>query len=108
MASTSNLRREVLQLYREIVRTSKAFSGQLDANGKDYATLVMSSARKEIEAASDIDSREEIYRRLVVGRDALHRIHDKVSLPQFTDRMQSSHGKTSKVTDVGDLHNVHR
>lgn len=78
MAAATNLRREALQLYREIVRTTKVFSGQLDGQGQDYATVLCASARKEFEEARALTSREEIYRRLVVGRDALHRIHDKV------------------------------
>lgn len=78
MASSANLRKEALQLYREIVRTSKFFSGQLDANGKDYATLLSTSARKEFEQARSLTSREEIFRRIVVGREALHQVHDKV------------------------------
>lgn len=78
MAATSNLRREALQLYREVVRTTRVFSGQLDTQGQDYATVLRASARKEFEKARGLTSREEIYRRLVVGRDALHQIHDKV------------------------------
>lgn len=78
MAATSNLRREALQLYREVVRTSKFFAGQLDANGKDYAVLLSASARKEFEDARSLTSREEISRRIVVGRDALHQVHEKV------------------------------
>lgn len=80
MGSTGSLRREVLQLYREIVRTTKVFAGLADSNGRDYAAVLTLSARKEIEAARTIESREEIYKRLVVGRDALHQIHDKVSV----------------------------
>lgn len=79
MAATTNLRKEALQLYREIVRTAKFFSGQLDANGQDYAYVLCVSARKEFEEARSLTSREEIYRKLVVGRDALHQVQDKVS-----------------------------
>lgn len=81
MASSSNLRREALQLYREIVRTSKLFAGQLDANGKNYAVVISASARKEFEDARLLTSREEIFRKIVVGRDALHQIHEKVGSP---------------------------
>ena len=84
MASSTNLRREALQLYREIVRTSKVFAGQVDANGKDYATALAASARKEFEEARSLTSREEVFRRIVVGRDALHQIHDKVRVKSRT------------------------
>lgn len=78
MASSANLRKEALQLYREIVRTSKVFAGQLDANGKDYAALLSASARKEFEDSRSLTSREDIFRRIVIGRDALHQIHEQV------------------------------
>jgi len=79
MASTANLRREALQLYREILRTTRVFAGQTDPSGRDYAAALAASARSEFESSRSVTDAEEIYRRLVVGRDALHQIHDKVS-----------------------------
>lgn len=73
-----NLRKDVLRLYRDILRTARVFHRQLDASGQDYAALLAASARKEFESARTITSREQIYRRLIVGRDALYQIHDKV------------------------------
>lgn len=79
MAARSALRSEVLQFYREVLRTTRVFSGQLDPSKRDTATMLATSARKEIEGTRDIESSEEIYRRLVVGREALYQIHDMVS-----------------------------
>lgn len=80
MTSQANLRREVLQLYREILRTTRIFAGQKDASHNDYSVVIARSARAEFERARGVISQEEIVKRIVVGRDALHQIHEKVSI----------------------------
>lgn len=75
---TGALRHEVLALYREILRTARVFRGQKDAQGVEWMARLVHSARQEFAAAKDITDSGEITRRLIVGRDALYSIHEKV------------------------------
>lgn len=88
MSSRASVRKEVLQLYREIIRTIRIFSGVQDASSRDYAALLARSARKEMEEGRNITSTEEAYRRIVVGRHALHEIQQKVSDTFLTNRLR--------------------
>ncbi len=79
MSSPGAIRSEVLSLYREILRTARVFRGQKDASGSDWMPRLLTSARHEFQSARDLTDPVEISRRLVVGRDALYQIHEKVS-----------------------------
>lgn len=74
----NKLRGEVLALYREILRTSRVFRGQKNKHGDDWGKLIVRSARSEIEEARSMSDSEEVTRRIVVGRDALYKIHEKI------------------------------
>lgn len=77
MAARTSLRREALALYREILRTARAFTGQRDGAGRDYVAVLAASARREFEDARGAGA-EEAARRVVVGREALYKLHDMV------------------------------
>lgn len=74
----SSLRQEVLQLYREILRTARVFRGQQDGQQQDYCQAVCKSARKEIESFRSLTSHEEVLRHLVTARTALEQVQQKV------------------------------
>lgn len=72
------LRRQVLQLYRDVLRTARLFRGQNDARGADFCVQISKSARDEIEGARTLSNREEIMRRIIGGNEALREIQEKV------------------------------
>lgn len=74
----SKFRQEVLQLYREILRTARVFRGHSDAHQRDNCDTVCRSARTEIEKARNLTSSEEILRHLVAARAALQQVQEKV------------------------------
>lgn len=78
MAMSNQLRQEVLQMYREILRTARVFRGQLDAQREDYCRVICKSARTEMNNARAITSQEEIMRRIVTARAALENVQSKV------------------------------
>lgn len=80
---SSQVRQQVLQLYREILRTARLFRGQVDQNNRDYCQLICRSARSEIDKARNLSSSEEVMRRIITGRVALDEIQQKVCFPNF-------------------------
>lgn len=78
MATSNQLRQEVLQMYREILRTARVFRGQLDGQCEDYCRVICTSARTELNNARKLTSQEEIMRRIVTARAALENVQRKV------------------------------
>ncbi|CAN8064740.1 unnamed protein product [Agarophyton chilense] len=79
MGSLSSLRHEALQLYRDILRTARIFRGQTNDKMQNMESELRKSARREFEQNRTLISREDICRSLVVGRDALHQIQEKIA-----------------------------
>lgn len=75
-ATTS--RREALSLYREILRTSKAFHW-CDEEGIPWNQRLRAEARKEFEASKEENDPLIIARMLVTGRDCVQQIQHKFS-----------------------------
>jgi Complex 1 protein (LYR family) len=75
--SASNTRKEALSLYREILRTAKAFHWVDDSTGLHWNHRLKSEARKEFEASKDETDPLIIARMLVTGRDCVQQIQNK-------------------------------
>ena len=69
-------RREALSLYREILRTCKAFHW-CDDNGVPWNQRLRNEARKEFEASKEETDPLIIARMLVTGRDCVQQIQHK-------------------------------
>jgi len=67
---------EAIHLYREIIRTAKAFSWAND-DGVPWSKVLVESARKEIEAAREEKDPEVLARLLVSGRDCLMEVQNR-------------------------------
>jgi hypothetical protein len=72
----SSTRREVLSLYREILRTCKAFHW-CDDQGKPWNIRLKQEARREFEAARDEKDPLIVARLLVTGRDCVQQVQNK-------------------------------
>ncbi|EQC39303.1 hypothetical protein SDRG_03508 [Saprolegnia diclina VS20] len=83
-------KKEVLSLYREIIRVSRAFQWP-NEQGQPWAKILRENARKEIELARHETNTENIARMLVVGWDCLHQVQSKMA--EKADEMQ---GKTKE------------
>ena len=64
-------RREALRLWRDVVRTSKAFYWARPQDGQPWSLVLRESARKEFEQARNERDPIVLARLLVVGRQAL-------------------------------------
>lgn len=73
---SSTSRREALSLYREILRTTKAFHW-CDPNGQPWNIRLRQEARKEFEASKEETDPLIIARMLVTGRDCVQQIQQK-------------------------------
>jgi len=70
-------RREVLSLYREILRTAKHFHWADDKTGEPWNALLKKQARREFEQArSEVDPLV-VARMLVTGRDCLQQVQNR-------------------------------
>ena len=69
---------EALRLYRDILRRSRSFYWPND-KGEPWNKVLQESARKEFEQARHETDPLIVARLLVVGRDALMQLEDKVS-----------------------------
>lgn len=72
----SATRREALSLYREVLRTTKAFHW-CDENGIPWNERLRKSARDEFETAKQERDPLIVARLLVMGRDSLQKIQQK-------------------------------
>lgn len=74
--NNSNTRQEALSLYREILRTCKAFHW-CDETGIPWNVRLRQEARKEFEASKEETDPLIIARMLVTGRDCVDQIQNK-------------------------------
>ncbi|GJD12755.1 hypothetical protein Gasu2_68270 [Galdieria sulphuraria] len=72
----TNPRKEALSLYREILRTAKAFTWK-HPSGISWGQLLKESARKEFEQARFESDPEIVARMLLTGRHSLMIIQEK-------------------------------
>lgn len=86
----TNPRREVLLLYREILKTAKAFTWK-HPSGVSWGQVLKESARKELEQARFEKDPETIARLLLTGRQSLMIIQDK-----FLDKQRSLEAEWQK------------
>lgn len=70
-------RKEALILYRHCVKASKRFFWKR-IDGKDWSEIILKSARSEFEFNRDLLDSLEVGRKIVLGKDALMQIDDKV------------------------------
>ena len=75
---SSTSRKEALSLYREILRTTKAFHW-CDENGMPWSLRLRKEARKEFEQSKEETEPLIIARMLVTGRDCVQQIQQKFS-----------------------------
>jgi len=73
---SSTSRKEALSLYREILRTTKAFHW-CDDTGLPWSTRLRKEARKEFDASREEIDPLIIARMLVTGRDCCQQIQQK-------------------------------
>ncbi|GJQ11237.1 hypothetical protein GpartN1_g3028.t1 [Galdieria partita] len=72
----TNPRKEALSLYREILRTAKAFTWK-HPSGVSWGQILKDSARKEFEQARFEKDPETVARMLLTGRHSLEIIQEK-------------------------------
>ena len=75
--SASNTRKEAISLYREILRTAKAFHWVDETTGEPWNKRLKNEARKEFEASKEEKDPLIIARMLVTGRDCVQQIQNK-------------------------------
>ncbi|GAB9469163.1 hypothetical protein Gpo141_00006451 [Globisporangium polare] len=69
-------RREVLRLYREILRTARNFHWP-NEQGELWSTVLKKNARLEIEGARYETDRETISKRIIVGWECVKEVRTK-------------------------------
>mmetsp|Transcript_18901 Transcript_18901/g.21661 ORF Transcript_18901/g.21661 Transcript_18901/m.21661 type:complete len:111 (+) Transcript_18901:171-503(+) len=69
-------RREAISLYREILRTAKAFHW-CDDSGKAWSDRLRTEARKEFESSKEETDPLIIARMLVTGRDCCQQVQNR-------------------------------
>uniref|UniRef100_K3WW08 Complex 1 LYR protein domain-containing protein n=1 Tax=Globisporangium ultimum (strain ATCC 200006 / CBS 805.95 / DAOM BR144) TaxID=431595 RepID=K3WW08_GLOUD len=69
-------RKEVLRLYREILRTSRRFHWK-NEQGEEWSKVLQKNARMEIEGARYETDRETISKRLIVGWECVKEVRVK-------------------------------
>lgn len=74
--SSHRTRKEALSLYREILRTCKAFH-HADDQGRPWNQILKQQARQEFEASKEEKDPLIIARMLVTGRDCVQQIQNK-------------------------------
>lgn len=70
-------KKESLILYRDVVKISKKFFWN-NNNGQQWSEILLKSARKEFEANRNLFDSAELGRRLVIGRQAILELEEKV------------------------------
>jgi hypothetical protein len=73
----SNTRKEALSLYREILRTAKAFHWVDESTGEPWNLRLKNEARKEFNSSKEETDPLIIARMLVTGRDCVQQIQNK-------------------------------
>lgn len=81
LIGVTTTRREVLSLYRDVLRASRIFTWP-NEQGVPWRNVLRMSARREFEAARFEKDPETIARLLVVGRDAVRATLDRVTQKQ--------------------------
>lgn len=74
--SNNNTRKEAISLYREILRTAKAFHW-CDESGEPWSDRLKAEARKEYEASKEEKDPLIIARMLVTGRDCVQQVQNR-------------------------------
>mmetsp|Transcript_33430 Transcript_33430/g.47470 ORF Transcript_33430/g.47470 Transcript_33430/m.47470 type:complete len:111 (+) Transcript_33430:86-418(+) len=74
--NNSNTRKEALSLYREILRTCKAFHW-VDESGEPWNVRLRREARKEFEESRQEPDPLIIARMLVTGRDCVQQVQNR-------------------------------
>jgi hypothetical protein len=74
--SNSNTRKEAISLYREILRTCKAFHW-CDEMGEPWSIRLRREARKEYDASKEEIDPLIIARMLVTGRDCVQEVQNR-------------------------------
>mmetsp|Transcript_42812 Transcript_42812/g.167295 ORF Transcript_42812/g.167295 Transcript_42812/m.167295 type:complete len:94 (+) Transcript_42812:171-452(+) len=69
---------EAIRLYRDILRTCRAFTWTNEA-GERWGVVLAKSARKEFEMNKFLSSPEQVARSLLVGRSALDQTQERVA-----------------------------
>jgi Complex 1 protein (LYR family) len=77
--SLTSTRREVLSLYRDVLRASRFFTWP-DARGVPWREVLRENARKEFEEARFETDPEVVARLLIGGRDAVQDAVDKLTV----------------------------
>eukprot|EP00741_Cyanophora_paradoxa_P020730 tig00021293_g20010.t1 len=75
--SLTTTNKEAVRLYREIVRTARHFTWP-DKDGVPWGVKLIQNARKEFEEAREERDPEIINRLLLVGRDCLMEVQNRV------------------------------
>jgi hypothetical protein len=75
-------KRESLILYREVVKLSKRFFWR-HKNGQEWSEILLKSARKEFEENRNMVDSAEIGRKIVIAKQAIIEIEEKVNKAQF-------------------------
>eukprot|EP00941_MAST-03F_sp_MAST-3F-sp1_P006207 g6207.t1 len=74
-----NLRREALSLYRDVLRTARAFTWDKQP-GEPWRGVLEASTRAEFEKNRNVEKSEDILALLVDGRAALIKTEEKFAL----------------------------
>jgi hypothetical protein len=70
-------KRESLLLYRDSIKLSRKFFWR-NNDGREWSEILLKSARKEFEENRNLYDTAEVGRKLVLGRQALMELDDKV------------------------------
>ena len=71
-------KRESLLLYRDVIKIARKFYWRHN-NGKEWSEILLKSARKEFEENRDLLDSAELGRRLVIGRQAIIELDEKIN-----------------------------
>ncbi len=75
-------KRESLILYRDVLKLAKKFYW-CHKNGKEWSEILVKSARKEFEENRDLLDSAELGRKLVIGRQAIIEVDEKINKTHF-------------------------
>lgn len=97
MAFRPPANREALRLYREVLRTAKAFYWN-NEQGQPWSEILAKSARAEFEAARHEKDPLVIARMLVIGQDAVMQMQDKLMEAQqaFINNIENTRNPGSR------------